>query len=288
MLNFIVNAHSGRGKGQKTLKKIIDYCYKNKLEYTVHLTSAQGHATRIAKALCENNSSTIIAVGGDGTFHEVLNGITSFEKTTIGFIPSGRGNDFVKGVGIPLDTNKALDIIRAGKTCYIDYIQVGEKRCLNVAGTGLDVDVLQRVAGKQGKISYVSSLIYCLKNFEPYNISIETEGGDKRDFSCIMIGVCNGKQFGGGIKLSPLSKEDDGLMNVVIMSIPEDKKIFKALGKFLKGKHLNLPFTTHFTAKEIKISTDKPHPIQIDGEIYENLDFTCRLIKGGIKTFALK
>lgn len=287
MLNFIVNAHSGRGKGQKTLRKIIDYCFRHKLEYTVHLTSAQGHATRIAKALCENDSSTIIAVGGDGTFHEVLNGIISFEKTTLGFIPSGRGNDFARGLGIPLDTKKALDIIRAGKTRNIDYIMVGDKRCLNVAGTGLDVDVLQRVAGKHGKITYISSLIHCLKNFEPYNVSVTTKDGEKKDFSCIMIGVCNGKQFGGGIKLSPLSKVDDGLMNIVIMSIPKDNKIFRVLGKFLKGKHIDMPFTTHFTAEKIQIRTDKPHPIQIDGEIYNDIDFSCTLVKGGIRTFCL-
>ncbi|MCL2675257.1 MAG: diacylglycerol kinase family lipid kinase [Firmicutes bacterium] len=287
MINFIVNARSGGGKGQKTLKKIMNYCYKNHVEYTVHLTNSQGHATRIAKALCDNDSHLIAAVGGDGTFHEVLNGITDFEKTALGFIPSGRGNDFAHGVGIPLDPIKALKAIISGKEKRMDYLSMGGKRCLNVGGTGLDVNVLLKVAGSQNKLTYYRSLLHCIFHFEPFDVTVTAEDGAEKTYTCLMIGTANGSQFGGGIKLSPLSKADDGLMNVVIMSMPADGKILKVLPKFTKGKHLDLPVTTHFTAKSVKIKTDKPRPLQMDGEIYYDLIYNCKIVAGGIRTFEM-
>lgn len=284
MLNFIVNAHSGKGLGNKHLKKIIDFCYKRNIEYTVHLTSAPGHATRIAKALVENHSSTIVAVGGDGTFHEVLNGIPSFEHTALGFIPSGRGNDFATGEGIPLNPIKALEKIVEGKIKYIDYIKVGDKRCLNVAGTGLDIDVLKRVAGRNGKITYLSSLVYCLRHFDPYTLTVESNGVTKT-YDCIMAGICNGKQFGGGIKLSPASVTDDGKLNVVVMRMPKNKKLLGALIKFVRGKHLKLDITEHFLCEKATVTSPDKFSVQLDGEIYDDLPFVCEVVKGGLKTF---
>ena len=150
MLNFIVNLKSGRGLGKKNLQKIVKYCKTKGVEHVVHVTNAVGHATQSARDLSLDPKNVIVAVGGDGTFHEVINGIECPKNTTLGFIPSGRGNDFALGIGIPSKIERALDIILKGEIDYFDYIQIGEKRCLNVGGTGLDIDVLQRVDGRQG------------------------------------------------------------------------------------------------------------------------------------------
>ena len=286
MLNFIVNTRSGKGLGGKNIAKIAKYCYNNNIDYTVYITSAPKHATVIAQNLVEQKADTIVAVGGDGTFHEILNGITSFEHTRLGFIPSGRGNDFARGMGIPKDPIEALKIILKGVPKDADYIKVGDKRCLNIAGTGLDVDVLQRVAGKHGKVTYLKSLLYCVKHFDPYDITY-TEGGETKNVKAIMIGVCNGNQFGGGIKLSPVSKCDDGVLDVIIMTMPTDGKIMKVLFKFTSGKHMNMPITTHIKCDSISIRTKSGYPVELDGEIYDDLNFDCEIVKGGLKTFDL-
>lgn len=286
MLNFIVNTHSGKGLSGKNIAKIAKYCYKNNIDYTVYITSAPGHATTLAQNLVDQKADIIVAVGGDGTFHEVLNGITTFENTRLGFIPSGRGNDFARGMGIPRDPIEALKVILRGVPKDADYIKVGDKRCLNIAGTGLDVDVLQRVADKHGKITYLSSLIYCVNHFDPYEISY-TLNGETKEVKAIMLGVCNGNQFGGGLKLSPESKCDDGILDVLIMQMPADKKIMKVLFKFTRGKHLNLPITTHIKCESISIRTKINYPVELDGEIYDDLKFDCEIVKGGLKTFDL-
>ena len=268
----------------KALKIISAYCKQSFVEFAIHITAGKRHATEIARSLCSSGAETIVAVGGDGTFHEVLNGVDNLEKTRIGFIPAGRGNDYARAAKLNLNLKKALEDIVHGEEIRSDYLQVDKIRCLNVAGTGLDTEVLKRVMGKSGKITYLKSLLYCIKHFEPYKIKI-TQNGEEHEESVIMIGVCNGIAIGGGMKLSPNSSPCDGKMETVSVRLPKNGKIMKALTGFLKGNHIDKEFTTVFLADEIHIEPTVPQTVQIDGELYDGLDFSCRIVKGGLRTF---
>ena len=285
MWNFIVNGRSGLGRGLANTKKIMDYCYSRGIEYTLHITGGPGHATQIAKQLSHSYPQhTLVAVGGDGTFHEVLNGIENPKEISLGLIPSGRGNDFARAAKLSLDPIEALKDIERGETAYIDYIRVGDKRCLNVAGTGLDIDVLERVAGREAKLTYLLSLVYCLKHFEPYKVKVTIDG--KTDaYDCIMVGVCNGIAIGGNIRLSPLSQIDDGKLDVIVMQMPKDGKIMRVLPKFVKGKHMHLPITTHYRCESVQVESPSGKPIQLDGEIYRDRPLNCEIMAGGLKSF---
>lgn len=284
MLNIIANIKSGKGRGLKNVRKIVEYCLGKNVAYSLYLTNKPGHATELARSLTKNGGE-IVALGGDGTFHEVLNGISDIQNTALGFIPSGRGNDFVRAAGCSLDPIKALEDILRGETKSIDYIDVNGTRCLNVAGTGLDIDVLERVAGKTNKISYLISLIYCLHHFKPYHVKVKVNG-EEHVFYCIMAGVCNGIAIGGNIRLSPLSLIDDGKLDVIVMTMPENGRIMSVLPKFVKGKHMDLPITHHFVTDEVHIESNRP--VQLDGEIYRNLSLDCKIVKGGLKTYKVK
>ena len=282
MINFIVNIRSGKGRGNKALKKILAYCGEHNIENTIHITDSPTHATRIAKVLCEQGAKTIVAVGGDGTFSEVLNGV-DFDTTVLGFIPAGRGNDYARAAKLSLNPIKALEDIVRGEVVASDYIAVSSRRCLNVTGSGLDVAVLNLVDDTKGKLSYFKSLFKCLQNYTPFSFDI-TIDGVKHSHDCIMVGVCNGVAFGGGINLSPESKLDDGKLNVIIMLPP--KNLLSALLKFKKGANMDKPYTKHFVCEEVSVvCTKEPQPIQIDGEIFDNLTLDCCIVKGGMKTF---
>jgi len=287
MYHFVVNAKSGRGRGNKVLKKLCDYCYRKGIPFSAHITGACGHAIKLTQKLCESGAKTIIAVGGDGTFSEVLSGITCLEQTALGFIPAGRGNDYAKSAGLSLDPIKAfLDIINGG-IVRVDYIEIDGRRCLNVAGTGLDVDVLKRVYGKTGKLSYLTSLVHCLKHFKPYKLKITTDG-KTREEDCFVVAICNGQAYGGGIYISPRSKIDDGRMDVVVLTQPKDNKLMRALFKVKRKKHLEQEYTTVFSCDEITVEAadqTKNYPIQIDGEIFEDKILSCKVVKGGLRTF---
>lgn len=283
-MDIIANRCSGKGTGEKCLDAVTKYLDERGIEYTVHTTERRGHGMELAKTLSAAGSNVIVALGGDGTFHEVLNGI-DFQKSRMGFIPAGRGNDFAIGSNaISLDPIKAIDNIVNGIERDLDYIQIGNRRCVNVGGTGMDVDVLLKTAKSKNKLTYVASLLRCLLHFKPYHVTAEINGESKQ-YDCIMLGVCNGTQFGGGIKLCPVAKPDDGKMDVIIMTKPKHKPTIFVMPKFVKGKHMDMKCTTHIICESIKVTTDAP--VELDGEIYYDLDFDARIVKGGLKTFAL-
>ncbi|MBO5223892.1 MAG: diacylglycerol kinase family lipid kinase [Clostridia bacterium] len=283
MLHFIVNTKSGKGKTLKSIHKITDYCAQNAIDYAMHITHHQGHGAQIANDLSKEKDTTIVAIGGDGTFHEVINGIENFENVTVGFIPSGRGNDFARTAGLKKDPIDALKDIIKGEIAYYDYIQVGNTRCLNVAGTGMDVDVLLRVDGSDNKLTYLKSLLACLAKFEPYKVKV-TVNGETNSYDCLMVGVCNGGTFGGNMKICPFAKIDDGKLELVIVTVPNGK-IAPCIPKFLAGKHIGEYWTIHTQCESVLIESE--HPVQLDGEIYKNLTLDCKIVKNGIKTFKI-
>lgn len=281
MYLVITNPGSGGGGGRKTEAAIKAYLDAKGVEYEIAETKAKGHARELAAGF---GGGTIIAVGGDGTFHEVLNGINT-EKCRLGFVPSGRGNDFAEAFGLSKKPTVALDTILNGEEIDIDYIKVGEDlRCLNVAGTGLDVSVLEGVENKKDtKFTYIMSLINCIRHFTPYELDVEANG-QTTHYSCVMVGVCNGKQIGGGIKISPVSKFDDGKLDVIAMEYPK-KGLMRALWGFVGGKHMVKPYTHHTVCEQVKITSPFGYPIELDGEIYRGPVLDCRIVKGGLRTF---
>ncbi len=281
-IEIIANTNSGKGNGKTVLDKVVAFLDAQSIEHTVHETNAVGHAKQLASSLSESGAEIIAALGGDGTFHEVLNGI-DFSVSRMGLIPAGRGNDFALGTAAAsLDPIEAIKTIVSGKPRDIDYIDVGGTRCINVAGTGLDVEVLLRTANAHNKITYTAALFRCLLKYKPYHVSV-TLDGETKEYDCIMIGVCNGTQIGGGIKLSPLSVADDGMLDLMIIEKPKHVPTVFVMPEFVKGKHMGKAYSTHLTCERVQIQT--PAPVQLDGEIYYDLDFDAKIVKGGLKTF---
>ena len=124
MYHIIVNPQGGKGKSLKALTTVEEIFKNNNAQYVVHKTEYAGHATEIARELSKTPDTNIVVMGGDGTLHEVLNGISDFEKCSLGLIPSGTGNDFAVAAGIPKDVKKAAEIIALRAPSNIDYIEL--------------------------------------------------------------------------------------------------------------------------------------------------------------------
>lgn len=276
-LNFIVNPKSGRGSGEALWEKIKAALDAKDVPYTVHITTGKADTRDAARAV--SGKGILCAIGGDGTFHDVINA-ADLENTPIAFLPNGRGNDFAKGTKMCKDAFAALDAVLENRRIDVDCIDVSGIKCLNVAGTGIDVDVLKRVY-EQKSLTYIGSVVYNLKHFKPYKVKV-TADAFTYEGECVMVGVCNGTQIGGGIKISPASVIDDGKLNVVLLEKPK-RGVMHCLALTKRGKHLDKPFTRHFLTERVEIETFGAD-IQLDGEIY-NAPLNCRLIKGGVKTF---
>ena len=280
--HIITNPVAGKNKGLKALETVRRVFESAKVKFSTHTSAGEKDATGIVKRLTEAGETEIVALGGDGTLHEVLNGIADPSKCNLGLIPCGTGNDFAEHAGIPMDTEKAASLILNGRAKPTDFIEVDGVRCMNVAGLGMDVDVLERCKrGKmQGKLKYLWSLLQSLFAFKGYEVEIESEG-IKETHNALLASVCNGSQFGGGIRICPVAESTDEKLNVVLVDCIGGKwKIIKAFLRLMKGKILELPETLHFLCDEVNFRCVTPCTLQLDGELYKNIEFSVKIGKG--------
>ena len=280
--HIISNPVAGKKKSTKNLQKV-EYIFTARgVSFQTHLSQGERDATRIARRLTEAGEREIIALGGDGTLHEVLNGLADPTACRLGLVPSGTGNDFAEHLGLPLDAENAVSLILNGETKETDYLEIGGVRCMNVGGLGMDVDVLERCKkGKTtGKIKYVKSLLQSLFAFKGYRVEM-TSGNRTETHDVLLAAACNGAQFGGGIPICPAAKSDDGKMDAMIVDCIGGKwKIIKAFLALMKGKVLDLPITTHFLCERLRLVPASPCTVQLDGELYRDLSFDVTLKKG--------
>lgn len=277
--HIITNPVAGKNKGLKALEAVRRVFETAKVKFSTHTSKGEKDATSIARALTEAGETEIIALGGDGTLHEVLNGLSDPSKCNLGLIPSGTGNDFAEHAGIPMEADKAAELILRGEPKETDFIEVGGVRCMNVAGIGMDVDVLERCKkGKlKGKLKYLLSLVQSLFAFKGYEVEIESEGVEEKR-NVLLASVCNGSQFGGGIRICPVADSTDKKLDVVAVDCIGGKlKIIKAFLQLMKGKVLELPEALHYLCDSVKFKCLSPCSVQLDGELYKDLDFTVKL-----------
>ena len=289
MLDFIINPIAGGKHGKKTRKiaSVLEQALKTKnVEYRFHLTTKKGHAKELTSTLINRGATDIIVVGGDGTLHEVINGFKNFDKVNLGLIPCGTGNDFASAVNIPLDPEKALNIILEEQPKYIDFMQLGKIRGINIIGTGIDVDVLKRYnkLKKKTKFNYTGCLIKTLFNFNYTHFTADIDGNVK-DYRSFIACIANGHVYGGGIPVCPPANPTDNKLNFVAVKSIAKLKIIGAFLKLKKGKILSLKQAEHFECQKVNIKTDEPCTINVDGELYDNVPFNVEIVSNTLKMY---
>ena len=289
MLDFIVNPSAGGHHGakiKKALNLIQERLKERGIKYVIHFTDMPHHATELTTSLIRGGATDIIAVGGDGTLHEVINGFENFEKVNMGIIPCGTGNDFATAIGLPLDPVKALDIIIDGEAKYTDFMQMKGVRGLNIIGMGIDVDVLKkyRALKRKTKFQYTMCLIKTLFKFEYSDFDAEINSV-KTHYRSFIAGVANGKMYGGGIPICPVADATDKELDFRAVKEINKLGLIGAFLKLKKGKILTFPQTHHEKMKSIKIFTNKPVTINVDGELYDDIPFEIDIVSDKLKLY---
>ncbi len=291
MLYFIVNELSGKGMGKNVAEKIKQKLKSAGVEFFMAVTQYRAHATLLAENFSKKDDCNgIIAVGGDGTFSEVLNGLDL--KIPMGVISAGSGNDFLRTFAPDSTCDTQIDAVLGGKTKNIDYIDVNGKRSLNVAGTGFDVDILLKEKKFHkflgGSASYFAALIATLFTLKFRKFEISLGGGEKQTKDCLLLAVANGKYFGGGLPLSLSSDLSDGLLDVTLVKRMPFFRIPGMLIKFLKGRISEVKdYVEIYRCTQIECFVTPKTDIQLDGELFDFSKFTCVLKKGELKMFTL-
>ncbi len=258
-----------------------------------------GHATELAKQAGEEGYDLIVALGGDGTVHEVVNGLMQVEaekRPAMGVVPIGSGNDFAYANHIPTSANQAMALALNGEATLIDLglmtDENGRQEYIdNTLGAGFNAVVTirsHRLPVVRGFMMYLTAVIQTIiLNFDPTHLHLETDQ-KKWDQETLMLVLANGPREGGGFYVAPHARPDDKIMNYTIVNKVSRPMMFRLLPEFLKGSQERFKQVEMGEFKKISLTSNKPLYIHIDGEVYTSFGSNLRGISVEIIPDALK
>ena len=289
MLHFIYNSKADACK-KSFLQKLEKKLRKAGAQYDMIDPEEHGGLEAfVRKVTSEEENPTLVAVGGDGTVNVLLSALPDPSRVTLGLIPAGTGNDFAKAARIPRGL-KALKLILGREPKKTDYLEdESGHRSMNIAGLGIDVDILERYeasrrAGKRGAGLYYKCLLASLRKYEAVPMRVVFDGEEHSYNALIAVG-CNGQYFGGGIRICPAAKLDDGLMDLVVVEFPKRSKIFYYLIKLKLGKILKVKIAHHVRCTSAQIYPEGTERVQFDGELISLPALKLRVVQSGLKLY---
>ena len=296
----VVNPVSGNQKGLLDWSDIEQKLIANKFDFQAHFTEKRSDATNIVKKYIESGGRKIIAVGGDGTLNEIVNGVVSQNHCSpcdvgIGIIPVGSGNDWCKMFAIPSDYSKAIEIIKMQQDVFHDvgYVKFNEGKetryFVNVAGLGFDAAVVANITRKKEtkkgkKTSYLLSLITSLMAYkkQPASILVDDVLIDDKVFS-MNVGIC--KYSGGGMMQVPFAVHDDNLLDVTIIKNISKFDVVRNIKKLYDGSFTKHPKVETLRGQKITINSTDKFLLEADGEILGKSPFEFGIIHKHIRFF---
>ncbi len=268
---FIVNPKAGNGRSLKMINAIKEICKEEKLNYEIVYTTDKGDATNIARKNSSNIDETIIySVGGDGTLNEVVNGIVG-SNAVLGVIPGGTGNDFYKSIK---QNGRMIDKADVGL--------VNDRYFINVASLGLDARIAAK-ANDLKKTIFPNKLVYYAGLISEFiNLKSDKILTDDIEKQLLLISVCNGMYYGGGIKIAPNASINDGLFDIYELNNTTRIELLKAFKEMLKAVHDKNEHVNFYKANYLTINTPYDMVCNVDGEIIIDKKFEFTNIENGI------
>lgn len=306
MIHFVVNKKSKSGNGAIIWKTLQDYLRTQHIQYRQWTTDYPGHATKIAKRICENlqEQVTLIVVGGDGTANEVINGICHFELVRFGIIPTGSGNDLARGLGIsgsPLENLKRM--LQSNGEYRIDLGKVSwnagtESRYYAISsGIGLDALVCKKAMTSPikkwlnrlhlGKLTYLVLTIISLFTMETTSAVVTMDAASMRYKKLIFLAAMNFAAEGGGVPMAPTADATDGRLSVCAVQGLNKFRAFCALPFLVAAKHQNIKGVQLCDCRELMLQLDVPFVLHTDGEYCgEVTDVTFNCVPGLLRVIS--
>lgn len=283
MYHFIVNPNARSGLGQKVWDGLETILRTKQIEYEVHFTKYQKHATMLTKKITsDGNEHTVVALGGDGTVNEVVNGIVDFDKTILGYIPIGSSNDFARGLKLPKEPEKALETIlicphlhpmNVGELRYKDKLRRFAVSC----GLGFDADIVHESVVspvkyvlnkmKLGKLTYVLVAVHRLFLTTPCTMTITLDNKEKLTFQkAYFVALMNNRYEGGGAMFCPNADNGDDMLDFAVAYDMPKLKVLCMFPTAFVGKHTLFKGVYVGKASQIEIVSENPLPVHTDGE----------------------
>ncbi|MEH7353812.1 diacylglycerol kinase [Neobacillus drentensis] len=267
---LIYNPTSGREVLKRNLPEILQKLEVAGYEASCHATTGAGDATKAARLAVERQYDIVIAAGGDGTIHEVVNGLAEQEyRPKLGIIPAGTTNDFARALHIPRDVGAAVNIITKGELIPVDIGRINDRYFINIAGGGriteLTYEVPSRLKTMLGQLAYYLKGVEMLPSIKASDLKIEYDGklfeGEAMMF---LVGLTN--SIGGFEKLAPDASINDGLFSLLILKKVNLAEFIRIATLAIRGEHVNDTNVIYTQANRIKVYSDEKVQLNLDGE----------------------
>ncbi len=267
----IANPAARHGEGGRRLPVLQQTLKDLGLPHEVSVTSGPEDAIHLAREGAESGYKVIVAAGGDGTMHEVANGLllAGDGDTLLGCVPLGNGNDFCHALGIPQAIDEACQLLAERPVRSIDVGRVGSRFFINTLGVGFDAQAgieSRKIPWLRGLPLYLVAIFRSLRAYSIPTITV-TYDGESLTQPMTMIVLCNGPREGGGFLVAPGAKVDDGILEVVLARGLSRLGILRLLPEVMRGTHLDKEPVTLLRGQRLLLESPSPFPVHADGEI---------------------
>lgn len=269
----------GQRADNPALRHLVSWVRQKGHRVDPRITWEKGDGARFAREGVERGVDAVVAVGGDGTINEALNGLDG-STVPLGIIPFGTANDFARQAGIPDDADHAMDVVLRRAPRLIDTADLNGRRFLNVStgGVGAEATAETPAEAKEqlGPLAYAITGVRKLADLEPRRARITAPGIDL-EVEFLLFAVGNGRVTGGGTRITPRALVTDGLLDVCIIPPMAKGDFAKMLLRIKKGEHVDGEHVRYLQVPEVTIAADAPVTVNVDGETLEAATLTYRV-----------
>lgn len=297
----VINPNAGGGKVAREWPVLSNLLKDKGFVFEEMFTTHRYHAVELVIYALKRGFRNFISVGGDGTLHEVVNGIfyqkeVPVDEVTLAVLPAGSANDWTRMYKIPKDYDRAVDTIIEGRTvrqdiARIEYSQAGVRNSrymVNVAGIGLDANICYRCniaknKGDSGELAYVKAAFKALlgRTCTPAKVVVDGRSFFSGKMFSVAFGI--GKYSGGGMMQVPDAVADDGLVNVMVAAKVSKIKFLLLFKALFKGIIYKVKEVSHIMAKRVTVITRRPDRVEIDGEVVGTTPMTLEVIPQALR-----
>ena len=286
MLRLIVNPSAGGGRALRRLPAVEAALLAHGLALTVSRTRSLDHARALARDAVAAGDD-VATLGGDGLAGAVAGELRGTGRV-LAVLPGGRGNDFLRKLGVPDDLRRACDVAARGAVREIDLADADGRAVLGIVSAGFDSDV-QLIANATrlplGGHVYVYATVRAMSRWRPARWELEIDG-EARAFTGYSVAVCNSGVFGGGMRLAPDADLQDGMLDVVLAGQIPRLRYLAILPKVFSGSHVHEPALTVLRARRVRFSADRPFDAFADGDPVGELPTTVTVQPGALRVRA--
>ena len=271
----ILNPTAGRGAAARVRSVVERELAGAGAAFTIVQTTRRGHAAQLAEAAARAGWPAVVAAGGDGTVHEVVNGLMHAAadgepSVPLGIVGVGSGNDFALLAGVPRDPAAAVRRLVTAEPRVVDVGRVGEQWFSNGVGIGLDARVAIEVDRRRrfrGLAMYLHALFGVLRAYRPPRMTVELDGERVAEGSMTLVTIGNGARHGGGFWICPDARIDDGVLDVCTCTGLGTLGILRFLPRVMRGTHTTASCVRMHHARRVRVTSPDPLPVHADGEI---------------------